>query len=101
MNAPAAHGEAGHVKAHKGPNYMKIWLFLFILTIAEVLVAFVSHMPRQILIVALLFLAVWKALLVAMFYMHLKFEPRRLWWVVMAPLPLAVILVMIVLLEAW
>lgn len=101
MSAPAHSGEAGHVKAHKGPNYMMVWLILFILTIAEVIVAFVSHMPKQILIVALLILAVWKAMLVALYYMHLKFEPRTLWIVVLSPLPLAIILVVIVLLEAW
>jgi hypothetical protein len=33
--------------------------------------------------------------------MHLRFEPKKLWWVVAAPLPLAVILVVIVLLERW
>ena len=46
-------------------------------------------------------MAVWKALLVAMYYMHLKFEPRKLWILAAAPLPLAVILVMIVLSEHW
>jgi hypothetical protein len=34
-----------------------------------------------------------------MYFMHLKFEPRRLLFVVLAPLPLAVILVVIVLQE--
>jgi hypothetical protein len=36
-----------------------------------------------------------------MYYMHLKFEPRTLWIVVISPLPLAVILVMTVLTERW
>jgi heme/copper-type cytochrome/quinol oxidase subunit 4 len=58
-------------------------------------------MPKAILILVLLVLAVWKAVLVALYYMHLRFEPRKLWWVVLSPLPLAVILVAVVLFEAW
>jgi hypothetical protein len=46
-------------------------------------------------------MALWKALLVALYYMHLRFEPRRLWLIVVAPLPLAIILVTVVLLERW
>jgi cytochrome c oxidase subunit 4 len=85
--------------AHKSPRYMLIWLFLLILTIAEVLVAFVSHMPKPILIVLLMILAFWKALLVAMYYMHLKFEPRKLWLIAVSPVPLIIILLSAVLFE--
>jgi cytochrome c oxidase subunit 4 len=99
--AAAAGAQGAKPHAHKGPNYMLVWLVLFILTVVEVLVAFVSHMPKAILILVLLVLAVWKAVLVALYYMHLRFEPRKLWWVVLSPLPLAVILVAVVLFEAW
>ena len=94
--APAsAHGE------HKAPNYYLIWLILFVVTVAEVGVAFISQIPKTILILILLAMAIYKAVLVAMYYMHLKFEPRRMWLIVTAPLPLAVILVVIVLREGW
>jgi cytochrome c oxidase subunit 4 len=84
---------------HKTPNYIAIWIYLAVLTAVELgLVA--SHLfPRHLLIVTLVFLAIWKALLVALYFMHLRFEPRRLLVVVTAPLPLAVILVMAVLQE--
>lgn len=82
------------------PNYMAIWAALFALTILEVGVAFVA-LPKGQIIAALLILAVWKALLVALYYMHLKFEPRRLWLLAASPLPLAVILVVAVLSEGW
>jgi cytochrome c oxidase subunit 4 len=84
---------------HKHPNYIAVFVWLAVLTVVEVLVAMVSHIPRHILVLALLILAVWKALLVALYFMHLKFEPKRLLYVVLAPLPLAVILVVIVLQE--
>jgi caa(3)-type oxidase subunit IV len=45
-------------------------------------------------VISLVFLALWKAMLVALYFMHLKFEPRRLLFIVLAPFPLAVILVL-------
>lgn len=81
--------------AHQSPKYMLIFLYLVILTIAEVGVAFVSHLPKTWLIVILLGLAVWKAALVAMYYMHLKFEPPRLVMMVLSALPMAVLLVLV------
>jgi cytochrome c oxidase subunit 4 len=84
---------------HKHPNYIAVWAVLFILTVVEVGVAMLSGIPRHILVLALVGLAIWKAVLVALYFMHLKFEPRRLLYVVLAPLPLAVILVVIVLQE--
>jgi cytochrome c oxidase subunit 4 len=84
---------------HKHPNYIAVWAGLAVLTIVEVGVAMLSHIPRHILILVLVGLAIWKALLVALYFMHLKFEPRRLLIVVLAPLPLALILVVIVMQE--
>jgi cytochrome c oxidase subunit 4 len=92
-NPPAGHG------AHKAPNYMMIWVYLAVLTVVEVLVAFVSGMPFVILVIALLLLAFWKALLVALYYMHLKFEPRKLWIIASIPIPLIIIFLGVVLME--
>jgi cytochrome c oxidase subunit IV len=80
--------------AHTRPNYILIWLYLFVLTVIEVAAAFLSHIPKHWLILILVFLAVWKALLVAMYFMHLKFERWRLRMVFIVPLPLAAILVL-------
>jgi cytochrome c oxidase subunit 4 len=88
--------EHAHVVGVKKPNYYLVWLYLLILTIAEVGVAFVSHLPDAWLILILLFLAVWKAALVAMYYMHLKFEPPRLVLMVLAPIPFAILITLTV-----
>jgi cytochrome c oxidase subunit 4 len=82
------------------PNYVGIWGVLFALTAVEVMVAFVA-LSKIAIILALVALAMWKALLVALYYMHLKFEPRRMWILAAVPLPLAVILVWTVLYEGW
>ena len=80
----------------KQPKYFLIWFYLLILTVAEVTVAFVSNMPETVLILILLFLAVWKAALVAMYFMHLKFEPPRLVMMILLALPLAILLTLAV-----
>lgn len=84
---------------HKHPNYIAIWIYLAVLTAIEVGVVMTHILARNWLIITLLLLAAWKALLVALYFMHLKFEPKRLVIMVLAPLPLAVILVMFVLQE--
>ncbi len=83
----------------KKPNYYLVWFVLFALTVVEVTVAFLSGLPRHVLIIVLVGLAVWKAALVAMYYMHLRFERLRVVMVAVTPLPLAVILVLAVLME--
>lgn len=85
--------------AHKHPNYIAIWIYLAVLTAVEIGVAFLAHMPKVVLMIALVFLALWKALLVALYFMHLRFEPKRLWVMTIVPLPLALILVLAVITE--
>jgi cytochrome c oxidase subunit 4 len=87
------------VEKKKQPSYMLIWFVLLVLTVVEVGVAYMGSLPRNVLIVVLVGLAVWKATLVAMYYMHLKFERLRVILLATAPLPLAVILVLAILLE--
>jgi len=84
---------------HKRPNYVMIWLYLFVLTVAEVALAFELPLSRNVKLLLLLFLAVWKALLVALFFMHLKFERWRLRLIFIVPLPLAAILVTAAIME--
>lgn len=83
---------------HQHPNYLAVWGALFVLTIVEVTAVYL-RLPRHLLVLALLLLAAWKALLVALYFMHLRFEPRRLALMAITPLPLGVILVVAVLQE--
>jgi len=86
-------------KEHGHPPYVLIWVVLLVLTLAEVGMSLYMDLPRVWLGVGLILMAVWKAVLVAMYYMHLKYEPRRLWILAVSPLPLAVILVLAVISE--
>lgn len=87
--------------AHKHPNYVLIWVYLAVLTAVEVGVAFISHFSKTTLLIILMALAVWKALLVALYFMHLKFEKWNLRFVAIIPIPLALILIIFVLQEGF
>jgi cytochrome c oxidase subunit 4 len=80
------------------PNYIGVFIGLAVLTAVELMVAFLPW-SKRIIILLLIFLAVWKALMVALYFMHLRYEPNRLRILAIAPLPLAVIMVMAVLTE--
>ena len=83
---------------HAHPRYILIWVILLVMTLAEVGYAFMD-LPKIWLAIGLIIMAVWKALLVALYYMHLRYEPKRLWVLAASPLPLAAILVLAVITE--
>ena len=85
-------------KEHQKQPYILIWVILLVLTLAELGYAFMD-LPKIVLAIGLISMAIWKALLVAIYYMHLRHEPRRMWILAASPLPLAVILVVAVLTE--
>jgi cytochrome c oxidase subunit 4 len=97
-SAGAAAAEV-HASGHAHPRYLLVWLWLALLTAAEVAVVGFTALPKSWIVIALLIMAVWKALLVALYFMHLRFEPLRVAVMAASPLPLAVLLVMTVLQE--
>ena len=80
--------------AHKHPNYMAIFWWLAVLTVIELAVIF---MPLAKLVIGVLLcaLALAKASLVAMYFMHLRFESRTLGLVAVTPLAIGVLLVLL------
>ena len=81
---------------HKHPNYMAIFWWLAILTAIEIGVVFLPF-GKIINGTLLCGLAVGKAALVAMYFMHLKFETRTLGLIAVTPLAIATLLVFIIL----
>src|SRR3990167_4408042 len=81
---------------HKSPNYAAVFWALLVLTIFEIIVA---NLPGEKLwvILGLVVLAVIKASLVALFYMHLKFEKFIFYLIVAFPLFLAAFLTLMIL----
>ena len=83
----------------KHPNYWAIWAWLAVLTVVEIFYARISALPDIVILLGLLIMALWKAVMVALYFMHVRFEGTRLRLVVLAPLPLTVPIVLAVITE--
>jgi caa(3)-type oxidase subunit IV len=79
--------------AHSASAYIKVFYILVVLTIVEVAIVYLG-LPKMLLAALLVSFAVWKATLVAMHFMHLKFEKRTLAVVALAPFVLCVFLIL-------
>ena len=85
---------------HKHPNYMAIFYLLAVLTVGEIAVVFLPHyigISKFAVGVFLCAFALVKAALVAMYFMHLKFETRTLGLIALTPLAIATLLVFVIL----
>ena len=81
---------------HTHPNYMAIFWVLLVLTVVEVALTFLG-LPKLLLGSLLVILAVWKAALVAMYFMHLKFERRTLAMIAVVPFILCLFFILMLL----
>src|SRR5688572_12527592 len=89
QDAHAAH--AGHApSAAPQPHYRQYWLIFGLLAVLTALEIGVVYMPlaRWMIVVALIFLAVVKAALVGLYFMHLLHETTILKLMVAIPLSL-------------
>ena len=88
--------------AHKHPNYMAIFWWLAAFTAVEVAYSSIlPHSQKVMLILGLVGFAAIKATLVALYFMHLKFERKTLGIIVGSTLILGVILVSVGMAEHW
>lgn len=78
-------------QTHPRPKYGAIFIGLFVLTVIEIIVA-TAGWPRLMTVLLLVALAVAKALMVAMFYMHLRFEKVLLVYIAVVPFLFSIIL---------
>ena len=87
--------------AHKEhPKYMRIFWILLVLTILEVVVALPllkSALGQTLTAILLIGMACSKALYVALYFMHLKFEKRTLMIIALTPFIICVFLVFMLL----
>lgn len=79
--------------AHKQPNYMGVFWWLLILTVMEVAVVYMP-LAKMVIAVLLVSMAISKASLVALYFMHLKFERRTLALVALSPFVLCLFLIL-------
>jgi len=86
MTQQTGHAHAGD---HPEPNYIGVFLALFVLTVVEVGIVFVP-IHRFVIGGMLVMLAFAKAILVAAYFMHLKFENRTLALIAATPIVLCI-----------
>jgi cytochrome c oxidase subunit 4 len=77
---------------HAEPNYYAVFLWLGVLTVAEVGATFLA-LPKVLIGVLLVSMALTKAAIVGLYFMHLKFERTTLGVIAVTPLVLGVLLV--------
>ena len=102
-HADAPHAGGAHEASHAHPTaktYLGIAVVLTIITVIEVAVFYVPAL-HPFLAPILLTLSALKFGIVAMWYMHLKFDPKLYSWVFVVPMIFAagIILALIVLLS--
>jgi cytochrome c oxidase subunit 4 len=86
MAEHAAPYEGAAPSAQHGKQYTATFVLLAVLTLVELGVASTSGIARPAVVVALVALAIAKAALIALFYMHLRYETRHLKLTVLGPL---------------
>ncbi len=79
--------------AHAEPNYIGVFWWLLALTILEIAVIYMP-IARLIIVILLVGMALSKAALVGMYFMHLKFERLTLAVIAITPLILCVFLIL-------
>ena len=79
--------------AHKEPNYIGVFWWLLVLTVMEVAVVYMP-LAKMVIAILLVAMAISKASLVALYFMHLKFERFTLALVALSPFVLCLFLIL-------
>ncbi|MCS7059953.1 MAG: cytochrome C oxidase subunit IV family protein [Anaerolineae bacterium] len=88
---------AQHVPAHRYTNPLIVFAVLTIATVIEVALAIVPGIPHQSVVPVLLALSFVKASLVALYYMHLRYEKPIYGLIFVTPAAFAVFLIVVLL----
>ncbi len=78
--------------AHKQPNYIGVFWWLLVLTVLEIAVIY-TPLAKMAIAILLVSMAISKATLVALYFMHLKFERITLGLVALSPFLLCLFLI--------
>lgn len=91
--APARSTAAAKARVHRRPNYWLVFFALATMTILEVAVTYQSALPHAPLLLGMSFL---KAMLVVLYFMHLRFDSRWFSLVFFAPFALVIPLLLVI-----
>jgi cytochrome c oxidase subunit 4 len=83
--------EEHHDSDHPSPaRYIQIAVILTLITAFEVAIYYVESISKEAFIIIFVGMGIIKFIIVAMFYMHLKFDHRLFTWLLLAGLTLAI-----------
>ena len=86
------HGHAEPTPHHK-VNYVAIFIALVVLTVVTVAVAFIPNLKEWQKVLLALAIASVKATFVVLYFMHLKFEGKLIYLILIVPVTFCIILV--------
>jgi cytochrome c oxidase subunit 4 len=96
-DAPAIPAEPVHGHSQPQPhhkvNYFAVFIVLVILTVLTVVVAFVNLSSETAKILLALSIATLKASAVVLYFMHMKFEGKLIYLILLVPLTFSIMLV--------
>lgn len=95
---PEPHAGAGEHGHPKSAEYVQIAVVLAVVTAAEVALYYIENLSTSVVVPLLLIFAITKFILVALWYMHLKFDSRLFSGFFAAGIAMAVTVYMVVLL---
>jgi len=81
MENPNGHGPEAHAHGHAHPRYILIYGTLLVLLVASILGPMVGI--KAVILVSAFGIAAVKAAMVCAYFMHLKFEKRYVWWILL------------------
>ncbi len=84
---------------HKRPNYLLVFFGLLALTVFEVAITYLG-VPDAILTAGLLAFMLFKVILVALFYMHLRVDSKWFTYIFLIPLPFVLLILAALYFEA-
>lgn len=90
------HQAAEEHPVHKSPNYILIFVWLIVITAAEVGVGYIPHtvLAAEITYPILLIMSLAKVALVALYFMHLRYDSRWFLTVMLAAIPLVILFIL-------
>ena len=95
--AAPAEGAAAHPTAHRYTSPVIVFVVLTITTVIEVALTIIPGIPHEAIVPVLLALSFVKASLVALYYMHLRYEKLIYGLIFVAPAAFALFLVVVLL----
>ncbi len=93
MGEPDEPHGSGQPHVHHAVNYYMIFLLLVVLTIVTVAISMKRFSSEWVNVLLALLVATTKAIFVAVYFMHLKFEGKLIYLILIVPVCLCILLV--------